>query len=585
MPTVDFPGRGPVWLPAQFEEYRPHQIDAVNEALDLFNSGTDIVLLDAPTGAGKTLIGETTRMLHRGEKALYVCTTKGLQTQFLDDFNHARLIKGRANYPTLDNPEAFNFGLDASICVLAHKTDPPPSCLSCYRPREPDTEYEAAVGTSHTNVTWKHCEFCHPWQACPYREAKKAALKAPLAVANTAYFLNEANNVGGFSRQPFVIVDEADTLESLLMSFMSVSVSRSRLRRIGIKQPEQKTIAASWLPWTTEAVEALKQSARALSQSIRATTGSKMYKLVKERDRVQKMQSGVKRFGEELAKDPDNWVYDGSSGGVEFRPVEVDRFGGDVLWSHAENFMLMSATLIAPATMMNFLGYHGSWATVKVASNFDPERRPVWVCPAANMSHKTKDTEWPKMVEAVDAVLDRHVDVRILVHTVSYEFTDYLYEGLRAKHGSRLLTYREASERESTLERFRRSGAGVVLAPSFDRGVDLPDGDARVIVVTKIPFPYLGDKQVSQRLYGTGLKGRTWYSMETVRSLVQMTGRGMRHKDDWCISYILDRQFRSIVWQRRDLIPKWWIESLKWGAPTNGGAEAIERAPVPRRIM
>ena len=72
--------------------------------------------------------------------------------------------------------------------------------------------------------------------------------------------------------------------------------------------------------------------------------------------------------------------------------------------------------------------------------------------------------------------------------------------------------------------------------------------------------------------------------METVRSLVQMTGRGMRHEDDWCISYILDRQFTSNVWKKRHLIPDWWQTSLKWAPPTNGGAEAVLRAEVPRRI-
>lgn len=584
MPTIDFPGRTPVWLPEQFQEYRPHQIDAVNEALDLYASGVDVVMLDAPTGAGKTLIGETVRLLHPNEKALYVCTTKGLQDQFLEDFNHAQLIKGRANYPTFDNPEAFGVGLDASMCILSNQTDPPPACANCYRTGEPDIQYEASAGIANTNIQWRHCDFCHPWQACPYREAKKAALDAPLAVANTAYFLNEANNVGGFSRQPLLIIDEADTLESLLMSFMSVSVSRARLKRIGIKQPEKKTIAMSWLPWANDAVDALTETSKTLTRQIYTTGGQSMYKLVQERDRINKLKSGVKRFGDELFEDPENWIYDGSSGGVEFRPVEVDRFGESVLWSHAKNFMLMSATLISPASVMDFLGFHGTWATVKVDSRFDPERRPVWVCSAANMSYKTKETEWPKMAEAVSAVLDRHPDLRILVHTVSYEFTHYLFDRLKAKHGSRLLTYREAGERETTLERFRRSDAGVVLAPSFDRGVDLPGDEARVIVVTKVPFPNLNDKQVNQRLFGTGLKGKTWYSMETVRSLVQMTGRGMRNKDDWCISYILDRQFKSNVWKKRSLVPDWWAESLKWAPPAGDGAAAVNAAPVPRRL-
>lgn len=587
MPNIEFPGRGPLWLPEKFKEFRPHQIDAVNEVLEHFDDGAHLVNVDAPTGAGKTLIGEAVRLLHPSRKALYVCTTKTLQDQFLEDFDYALLIKGRANYPTFDDPESFAYGLNAGMCDIETRYDgAPPGCSVCYSPNTPDVAYEAnAYRGKAENPTYRHCDFCHPYQACPYRVAKTAALAAPLAVANTAYFMYEAGNVGGFGDQSFVIVDEADTLESLIMSYMRVDLSRWRLKQAGIKQPKQKTIAASWLPWATDAEKALKAQISFLKREVHTSRGKERYKKVQERDRVVKALSSVVRFGAELAIDPDNWVYDGSAGGVSFRPVEVKRFGENVLWRHSRNFMLMSATLISPASMMEFLGYKKKWATVTVNSNFHTEKRPVWVCPAANMTMKLRDTEWPKMVEAVSAVLDRHPDLRILVHTVSYEFTSYLHEHLRERHGARLLSYANAGEREATLERFRSSKAGVVLAPSFDRGVDLPDNDARVIVVTKVPFPYLGDKQVSQRLYGTGIAGKTWYSMETIRSLVQMTGRGMRHEDDWCISYVLDRQFASNIWKnQRRLIPKWWQDSLKWGPPTNGGAEAVLRADVPGRL-
>jgi len=357
------------------------------------------------------------------------------------------------------------------------------------------------------------------------------------------------------------------------------------LASVGVDQPEHKTVAASWVPWAKDAISSFKTQLAHIHESIRHSDDEdQRLRLIKKRDRLKKSLGSIQRFEVYLREDPDNWVYDGSYGGVSFRPVEVKQFGTGVLWRHSQQFLLMSATLISPASMMSFLGYEGTWGTVTIESSFDVERRPVWICPAANMSYKTKETEWPKMIEAVDAILDRHPDVRILVHTVSYEFTDYLFDGLRSRHGNRLLTYRESKEREATLERFRRSDNGVVLAPSFDRGVDLPDGDARVIVVTKIPFPNLGDKQVSKRLHGTGIAGKTWYSMETIRSMVQMTGRGMRHEDDWCISYILDRQFTSNVWKKRRLIPKWWQDSIKWGPPTSGGAEAVLQADVPRRI-
>jgi Rad3-related DNA helicase len=50
---------------------------------------------------------------------------------------------------------------------------------------------------------------------------------------------------------------------------------------------------------------------------------------------------------------------------------------------------------------------------------------------------------------------------------------------------------------------------------------------------------------------------------------VQMTGRAVRSKDDWCVSYILDAQFPNNLWKKASsLFPDWWSESLDWEFPT-----------------
>ena len=598
MPIVDFPNRGPLFLPEPFNEFRPHQIDAIEEILTEFESGTKMVLLDAPTGAGKTIIGEAVRILHGSNRALYMCTTKGLQDQFLHDFPHAHLIKGRSNYPTWDLPEAFSLGIDGSVCTY-HRTSDRYSCKGCEK-EVPDLRLLDEGRSRDENPTFGHCDYCHPNQYCPYKVTKTNALNAKLAVANTAYFLGEANNVGGFSNLPLLIVDEADTIESLIMSFMEVGISRQRMKQIGLQPPPKKTVALSWVVWLADSILLVENKTQDLQGTIRRLQRDlndvvdkrakteimkQIASLSKQKEATDRIWGTMVRLQSLLTKNPDNWVYDDQGGGVYFRPVEVAEFGQPLLFGHAKNILMMSATLISPATMVSFLGFEDRWATVTVDSNFPVERRPVYVAPAANMTYKSKEAEWPKMIEAVAAILERHADVKILVHTVSYEFTSMLFNALLPRFGQRLYTYRDSREREHALGEYRDSHNGVMIAPSFDRGVDLPNDDARVIVVTKVPFPSLGDKQVAQRLHGTGLPGRTWYAMETVRSLVQMTGRGMRHKDDWCISYILDRQFSSNVWKSQSrLIPKWWSKALVWGPPTNGGREAVERTPVPMTL-
>ena len=55
-------------LPEWVREIRPHQRDAVDQAIEEFEAGKKCVVIDAPTGSGKTLIGELVR-LELGAKA------------------------------------------------------------------------------------------------------------------------------------------------------------------------------------------------------------------------------------------------------------------------------------------------------------------------------------------------------------------------------------------------------------------------------------------------------------------------------------------------------------------------------------
>lgn len=168
------------------------------------------------------------------------------------------------------------------------------------------------------------------------------------------------------------------------------------------------------------------------------------------------------------------------------------------------------------------------------------------------------------MLEEVARIVAENYGSKQLIHTVSYEWNRNLSEHLIGYFGPKAIyTYNDASGRQLAIEGYRGSKNGILLAPSLERGIDLPHDQCRVVIVTKIPFPYLGDKQVSSRLYAKG--GQSWYNTETIRSLIQMTGRGVRSADDFCASYILDKQFTTNIWKKsRHLIPMWWQEAIVW---------------------
>jgi len=238
----------------------------------------------------------------------------------------------------------------------------------------------------------------------------------------------------------------------------------------------------------------------------------------------------------------------------------------------------MSATIISPAQMAEDLGLRDDeWAAVTVESAFPPERRPVFLDRHVGpVTRKTEETVRPKLVAEIQAIADEWPDERILVHTHSYNLTEYLVVNLSP--GRIVIQYQNSQNRDEALDRWLKSENGILFAPSFDRGIDLFDDRCRVQIIAKAPFPYLGDKQVSKRMHSPG--GQLWYTVETIRSIVQATGRVMRSEDDWGATYILDGSVWRLLNENGQLFPSWWREAVVRGQDLQSRElrEGFERA-------
>lgn len=78
-----------------------------------------------------------------------------------------------------------------------------------------------------------------------------------------------------------------------------------------------------------------------------------------------------------------------------------------------------------------------------------------------------------------------------------------------------------------------------------------------------MPFPnFKRDKRVNARMHKPG--GDAWYKSQAIRMIIQMSGRAIRHEQDYAVTYILDQQFTDNLWKSEFLFPKWWKEAVKW---------------------
>lgn len=517
-------------LPSKFQELRPHQWNAIEEIVECYRRGVEVVFVDGPVGTGKTLIAECVRRLME-KRAFYICHSLSLQAQFANDFPYAKVLKGRSNYPTL-------YGGGDITCA---------DCTSS----TPDDE----------------CMWCDERNLCPYQIAKSQAIQSKLAVLNTAYFLTEFNYVGNVGKgRELGIIDEVDVLEGALMSFVEFKLSERMLGRVGLSAPKEgshyKTLGA-WL------VQEFKPRLRQYMTTLRGDD----VRTIREKMSCVRLMADVMRIEQQIEQDETlgNWVRDNKSGPFVLKPVTVGDYGDGAVWKHAERWLCMSATIISPDELSDSCGLQGGdgeggqgrrWELVRVPMTFPKKNRPIILAPVADMSKKGKDSgEWEHAATALRNICLRHPNDRILVHTVSYELARFLMDRVARTLDRPFYTYGQASSRDLTLAKFRRDERAVLVAASMDRGVDLADEECRVVVVAKVPFPYLGDSQVSKRMRMPG--GQQWYAVQAVRKLVQMTGRAVRHEGDHATCYVLDKQMVSNVLKKhKGLLPAWWQEAI-----------------------
>src|SRR5690554_5086926 len=173
-----------------YRAYRPGQREAIEAARDAFAAGKRFVVIEAPTGSGKSGIAVT--LAHESASAFVVTAQKLLQDQYVRDFPDLALMKGRANYPCLIAPTHAA----AAPCLAGRKL---PEC-----------------------------------EECPYFTAKDVAIAANSTTMNYAYYLAELNYSGGFGERDLLVLDEAHNAEAALMNFAQVTISDALLAAAGV---------------------------------------------------------------------------------------------------------------------------------------------------------------------------------------------------------------------------------------------------------------------------------------------------------------------------------------------------------------
>lgn len=524
---------------------RPEQVrllDALSEVVaeaPRADEPARVLVVEAPPGVGKSHLAMT---LARWSGDAYLLTSqKLLQDQYEREFGDAlQLVKGRENY----------------LC----ERYPPPARMTtaqglCRRPRGP---------------------MCQ----CPYARAKIAALNGPIFCTNTAYFLTLRQwQREHLRRRRLLVIDEAHGLEAQLVRVFTVSFAPDqmtawfggRLPRLAsaddyrILFEEHVTRLDAELTLIDGRLDSLRPPGLPDDDFMTYPLTAEEQELLEQRD---SLESALARLHFFLDAGDTEWVLRYPAGdlgaALELVPLTVSAMAPALLWDAADVVVLSSAFMGRREIIAGYFGLEADAVHALASpSPFAVERRRIEYRPVGVLSKATLPELEPLLFDEIATIIGAHRMEKGLIHAASYVAARRLLAHLaeRAPEQYRRVIFVESSEaKRRALEHHRASPLPtVLLSPSLREGVDLPDDFLRFQIVTKMPYPDLGDPWTAARQ----ARDPRWYALETAKALVQAYGRSCRHAGDHGVTYILDGQFARFVQRYRPLLPVWFREAAE----------------------
>jgi len=559
-PTVEHEGYD--WWPS----YRTHQREAVVESLHhLYVDDKDVVTLSAPTGAGKSLI------LH------------GIMAVIADVFNRQSFFTTPLN-ALIDQVDDDEFVQD-HVLTLKGKNN-----YQCVHPQDRGAPVDSAVCQRVDDFECEYKDRPHTEGGCPYYGRKKVGLAHPELVTNLSYLM--ANSMipesvdTKFDPRELLVIDECQSIEDFALQFVEVTVSDNSVPLVWdeIALPPATEDVEQLADWLRD--EVLPPVQRELDKFER------MPELTEEQADNQESLQYFARKTNQLIRDVEanHWVanreVDGDDWSVEFKPIFIGRFLENYLWSQGQKVVLSSAT-IPKGGFLEEIGLDDrSVGRVEVPSTFPTERRPVYTDEAVGkMTMRQRDQTIPKMANRIASLADHYWDegnFRGFVHCHSYKIMERIYKNLPRDVRART-RMQDADNREESLDDWldahvdeeglrggytkydddgRDTGGQVFLSVAMDEGISLDDWRARWQVIAKAAYPYMGPEAKRANYRMDELDDWTWYCGSAAINFQQAVGRGMRSKDDWCHTHVLDSSAAQMIERNEYLFEDWFLDAV-----------------------
>ncbi len=373
-----------------------------------------------------------------------------------------------------------------------------------------------------------------------YRKSRERALHMDNVFNPLSYYYFHLRHPE-MPRPTTVVIDEAHKLADMLLLTVGQSLN---LRQYGI--PRNLT-DKGFLDWITS-------QCKKLSTFFGDETTKNRKVLSSQYETLKILQQYLERnlpYVQTLYEEKDTYKQTKELH-LTIRPLKFPADMLNVIFGETTRMVLMSGTLTRPHLQELFPNDN----TIDLVHFEHPAKRENRLIHYAPIPYERRRE--PGAI--ADGIRQAFLDAgrpNTLVHT-TYEMSvklESLLKDLRPMVNTR-------DDKGAVIERFKQSKGGLLLGSGMAEGVDLPGDTCRLIIIPLLMFPNKGDQAVIKRLALP--KGQFWYGLDTLTTLIQQVGRGVRGADDACKTVVFDCMLPRLIQDYTELLSEDFKSTIVW---------------------